>query len=109
MDRNEILEKSRAENRSRDIAEIETIKRSSAFALIISMVFAILLTALHLIVSMRVDYGIIATVFSMSFGMNLFRTIKNRTPMNILGTVSSGVPFIVSAVIAVCEIIGIKP
>ena len=109
MDKNEILKRSRAENRSRDIAEIENIKRSSAFALIISMTFAILLTALHLIASMRVDYGVIATVFSMSFGMNLFRTVKNRTAMNILGTVSSGIPVILFAVIAVCEIFGIKP
>ncbi|WP_297961251.1 DUF6442 family protein [uncultured Ruminococcus sp.] len=109
MNKEEILAKSRQENKNRDIAEIDKSKNASRFALIFSMCFIVLLTTLSFIATGHVDYGVIATEFSITFSMYLYRAIKSRSAADIFCAAAMGFTFAVSTFMAVCELFNIKP
>ena len=109
MNKEEILEKSRLENKNRDIAEIDHFKSAARFALIISMAFTALWTMLSLFATQRVNYGIIAVEFCMSFSMWLYRAIKSKKASDILLATVSGLTFLIPAFIGICELFGLKP
>ena len=79
MNREEILAKSRQENKNRDIAEIDRARSASRFAMLFSLCFIVIYTMLSLFAASRVNYGVIATEFCMIFAMNLHKAIKSKT------------------------------
>ncbi len=93
MNKEEILTKSRQENKNRDIAEIDKFKNASRFAIIVSMCFIAVFTILSLLVKCRVNYGVIATEFSMIFSIHLYKAIKERTLEKIIYAVITGFVF----------------
>lgn len=109
MNKEEILAKSRQENKNRDIAEIDHFKSAARFALIISMAFTALWTMLSLFATQRVNYGIIAVEFCMSFSTWLYRAIKSKKAADILLAAVSGLTFLIPAFIGICELFGLKP
>lgn len=109
MNKEEILAKSRQENKNRDIAEIDKTKSASRFALIVSMCFIVIWTMLSLIATSRVNYAVIATEFSIVFSMWLYRAIKSRTSADIALAAINGLVFAIFTFMAVCELFGFKP
>ncbi len=109
MNKEEILAKSRQENKNRDIAEIDKAKSASRFALIISMVFTVLWTMLSIIATSRVNYGVIATEFCMVFSIQLYRAIKSKKAADSLLAALSGITFLIPTFIGICELFGFKP
>ena len=109
MNREEILAKSRQENKNRDIAEIDRARSASRFAMLFSLCFIVIYTMLSLFASNRVNYGVIATEFCMIFAMNLHKAIKSRTSADIAVAALNGLAFAMFTFMAVCELFGLKP
>lgn len=109
MNREEILAKSRQENKNRDIAEIDRARSASRFAMLFSLCFIVIYTMLSLFASSRVNYGVIATEFCMIFAMNLHKAIKSRTSADIAVAALNGLAFAMFTFMAVCELFGLKP
>ena len=109
MNREEILAKSRQENKNRDIAEIDRARSASRFAMLFSLCFIVIYTMLSLFASSRVNYGMIATEFCMIFAMNLHKAIKSRTSADIAVAALNGLAFAMFTFMAVCELFGLKP
>lgn len=109
MNKEEILEKSRQENKNRDIAEIDRARSASRFAMLFSLCFIVIYTMLSLFASNHVNYGMIATEFCMIFAMNLHKAIKSRTSADITVAALNGLAFAMFTFMAVCELFGLKP
>ena len=109
MNKEEILAKSRQENKNRDIAEIDRARSASRFAMLFSLCFIVIYTMLSLFATSRVNYGMIATEFCMIFAMNLHKAIKSRTSADIAVAALNGLAFAMFAFMAVGELFGLKP
>ena len=109
MNKEEILAKSRQENKNRDIAEIDKAKSAARFSMSFSLIFICIFTTLSIIATSRVNYGVIATEFSIVFSMWLYRAIKSKAATDIVCAAFSGLPFLMISFIAVCELFGFKP
>lgn len=64
MKKEEILEKSRAENKNKDIFEQEILKQASSSSVIVMMVLATIFFVVQIIVGGGMNWGIWALVFS---------------------------------------------
>lgn len=64
MNKEEILEKSRAENRNKDIYEKEVLKQASTSAVIVMMILAASFFVVQIFVGGGTNWGIWALVFS---------------------------------------------
>ncbi|MBR3667041.1 MAG: hypothetical protein IKN66_07795 [Ruminococcus sp.] len=109
MNKEEILAKSRQENKNRDIAEIDRARSASRFAMLFSLCFIVIYTMLSLFATSRVNYGMIATEFCMIFAMSLHKAIKSRTSADIAVAALNGLAFAMFTFMAVCELFGLKP
>lgn len=74
MDREEILARSREENKKRDFVEAEVLNRANAIALAVSMLLCALISVLHAIFREKPDcavwvvqFGILSTVMLVKF------------------------------------------
>ncbi|MBR5684020.1 MAG: hypothetical protein IKW96_12220 [Ruminococcus sp.] len=109
MNKEEILAKSRQENKNRDYAEIERLKKSTFFALMCSIGFTCLWTVLSLIATWRVNFAVIATEFFMIFSMHLYKAVKSKKPVDIFCAASACFSFLIFFTIAICELFNIRP
>ncbi len=78
MNKEEILEKSRAENRNKDIYEQEILKQASTSAVIVMMVLATIFFAAQIFVGGGMNWGIWALVFSANMTIFWVKYIKLR-------------------------------
>ena len=108
MDKDEILMKSRMENKGRDMPKIEEGKNSARFAIIAGFCF-ILMALLSLIARSKMIYGIVATEFCIVFAMSLFNAIKKKERKYIIMTLTNAIPFGIFTFMTVCEIFQIHP
>ena len=109
MNREEILEKSRQENKNRDYVEIERMKKSTFFALMCSICFTCFWTVLSIIATWHVNFAVIATEFFMIFSMHLYKAVKGKKAVDIFCAASSAFSFLIFFTIAICELFGFKP
>ena len=78
MDKEEILEKSRAENRNEDIYEKEILKQASTGSVIVMMVLATIFFIAQIFVGEGINWGIWALVFSANMTTFWVKYIKLR-------------------------------
>ena len=109
MNKEEILAKSRNENKNRDYVEIEKLKKSATFAILCSIGFTCVWTVLSLIATWRVNYAVVATEFFMIFSMHLYKAVKGRKAVDIFCAASSAFSFLIFFAIAICELFNIRP
>lgn len=64
MDKNEILAKSRAENKNKDVYEQEVLKQASSGAVIVQMILAAIFFVAQIFVGGGINWGLWALVFS---------------------------------------------
>lgn len=72
MNKEEILEKSRAENKNKDVYEQEILKQASTNAIIVTMILATIFFSVQIFVGEGTNWGIWALVFSTN--MTIFWT-----------------------------------
>lgn len=78
MNKEEILEKSRAENRNKDIYEKEVLKQANTCAVMVMMVLAVIFFAVQIFVGGGTNLGIWALVFSTNMTTFWVKYIKLR-------------------------------
>lgn len=64
MDKNEILAKSRAENRNKDVYEQEVLKQASLSAVVVQMILAAAFFVAQIFAGGGINWGLWALVFS---------------------------------------------
>lgn len=64
MDKKEILEKSRAENKNKDVYEQEILKQASASSMRVMMILAAIFFVIQIFVGDSMNFGLWAIVFS---------------------------------------------
>lgn len=78
MNREEILEKSRAENKNKDIYEQEILKQASTGAVVVMMILATVFFAAQIFVGGDANWGIWALVFSSNMTIFWVKYVKLR-------------------------------
>ncbi len=80
MTKEEILAKSRGENKGRDLAELEVIDRAGRTACIVGLVLCCTVSVMEAILAGRFHYGIWAVYFGMSGTVFLvkYKRLKKR-------------------------------
>ena len=109
MDKDEILMKSRMENKGRDMPMIEDHKNSARFAVIFGLCFIAVIGVLCLIVHSKMIYGIVATEFCIVFAMSFYNAIKKKERKYIIMTLTNAIPFGIFTFMTVCEIFNVYP
>ena len=109
MDKDEILMKSRLENKGRDMPKIEENKNSARFAIIVSLFFIAIIGFLSIIANSNMIYGIVATEFCIVCAMNLYNAVKKKERRYIIVTATTAITFLVFTYMTICEIFAIHP
>lgn len=109
MDKDEILAKSRNENKGRDMAKIEENRNSARFAVIFGFIFMAVLGALSLASKSKMIYGVAAMEFCIVFAMNIFNAVKKKERKYIIMSLTTGIVFLMFTFITICEIFQIYP
>ena len=78
MNKDEILAKSRAENKNKDVYEQEVLKQASRSAVVVQMVLATIFFVTQILVDKGINWGLWALVFSTSMTINWVKYIKLR-------------------------------
>lgn len=80
MDKEEILAKSRAENKDRDFVEAEALSKGNAVAFTTGVMLCSLVSVLHAIFKDSVDYGVWTVMFGMMSAIMLtkYARLKKR-------------------------------
>ena len=76
MNKDEILAKSRAENKNRDVYEQEVLKQASRSAVVVQMALATLFFVTQIFTGGGVNWGLWALVFSASMTINWVKYIR---------------------------------
>lgn len=109
MDKEEILAKSRMENKGRDMAAIEENRSSARFAVLFGFFFMAVLAVLSLISHNKMIYGVAAMEYCIVFAMNIFNAVKKKERKYIILSLTTGMVFLMFTYITVCEIFQIYP
>lgn len=78
MDKNEVLAKSRTENKNRDIYELEVLNQASRIAVIVMSLFAVIFFVTQIFVGGGMNWGVWALVFSADMTLFWVKYIKLR-------------------------------
>ena len=76
MNKDEILAKSRAENKNKDVYEQEILNQESRSAVVVQMAFATLFFVTQILTGGGVNWGLWAIVFSANMTINWVKYIK---------------------------------
>ena len=76
MNKDEILAKSRAENKNRDVYEQEVLKQASRSAVVVQMVLAAIFFVTQIFVGGGPNWGLWAIVLSVSMTINWVKYIR---------------------------------
>lgn len=76
MDKDEVLAKSRAENKNKDVYEQEVLNQASRSAVVVQMALAAIFFATQIFVGKGINWGLWALVFSANMTINWVKYIK---------------------------------
>lgn len=79
MNKEEILEKSRKENKNKDVYENEILKQGQAAGCIVMAVLALIFLVAQVVAGGGIDYGIYAIMFSAQMARYWVRWFKLKT------------------------------
>ena len=84
MNKEEILAKSRAENKNKDVYEIEVLKQANSCGIIVMAVLAVIFFSVQIFVGGGQNWGMWALVFSPSMATYWVKYIKLRHKHELL-------------------------
>lgn len=105
MNKEEILEKSRAENKNKDIYEQEVIKKSGTYAVVIMMILATIFVAVQIFVGGGMNWGIWALVFSANMATFWVKYVKLRRKHELVMAIAYTILVTVMSVYYICNLI----
>lgn len=78
MNREEILSKSRAEHKNRDIYELEIQKQANTYAVIVLLILATIFFIVQIVTGGGINYGLYALVFCGNMTLAWVRYLRQR-------------------------------
>ena len=84
MNKDEILVKSRAENKNKDVYEQEVLKQASKSSVVVQMILATIFFVTQILVGNGINWGLWALVFSASMTINWVKYIKLRSRQELI-------------------------
>lgn len=105
MDKNEILEKSRNENKNADPYEMEINAKSYSYGLWSTLILCVILTAVKLINKQIFDYSLVAMLWVLNAVMFTYRTVKLKKKKLVAVAVSTDIAAAIWTAAAVLQII----
>ena len=84
MDKDEILKRSREENKDRDLVELEVLHRANNIALSVSMLICALISVLHAVFRDSPDYAVWIVQFGILSAVMLVKFAKLRRRHELL-------------------------
>ena len=84
MDKDEILAKSRAENKNKDVYEQEVLKQASRSAVVVQMALATLFFVTQIFTGGGINWGLWAIVFSANMTINWVKYMKLRRKSELM-------------------------
>ena len=78
MDKDEILARSRKENKDRDFVEAEAMAKANSIAINVGIMVCGVLSILHVIFRDTVDYGVWTVYFSVLAATMIYKYVKLR-------------------------------
>ena len=84
MNKDEILAKSRSENKNKDVYEQEVLKQASRSAVVVQMALATLFFVTQIFTGRGVNWGLWALVFSANMTINWVKYIKLHRKYELL-------------------------
>lgn len=109
MNKEEILAKSRQENKNRDFVGIDINKNASRISIIFSLLFILFLLIMTRLADKHLNHGIIATEYSIIFPLFLYKAVKTKSTFNIICAVFAGLGLIIFTVTTIRDIFDIYP
>lgn len=104
MNKEEILEKSRKENKHKDIYANEINVRGGYIATIIGLILTTIIFISEILLGFGINYGLYGIVFSITGTSNLYRAIKLKTTKSFaIATLIIAIIFIVTHI---CDLVG---
>lgn len=97
MNKEEILAKSRAENKNKDVYEIEVLKLADSCGIIVMAVLALIFFSIQIFVGGGQNWGMSALVFSPIMATSWVKYIKLRRKYELLRAIAYTVLVAVSA------------
>lgn len=106
MDKEQILQKSRKENKNKDIAELEVINQASGLAVRIGILVCCFISVAEVIATNQVNYSCWMIYFSMLATLFCVKCIKLRRKHEILLTIFFLICFFVMAACYIRHLMG---
>ena len=105
MDKDEILAKSRAENKNKDVYMQEILKQASRSAVVVQMVLATLFFVAQICAGGGVNWGLWALVFSASMTINWVKYIKLHRKNELLTAIAYTLLVSIMSGYHICDLI----
>jgi predicted membrane-bound spermidine synthase len=84
MNKEEILEKSRMENKNKDLFEMELLREGRYIGSIVSVILATIFFVIQFLVGGGINYGLYAVIFAMIATVNIFKAIRMKKRFEII-------------------------
>lgn len=104
MKKEEILEKSRAENKNQDIFEKEILKQASLISSIVLVCLATLFLVLQILAGGGINYSLYVMVFSASMSMYWVKYHKLRRKLDLFLAAGQTLLVIAGSVAHICSL-----
>lgn len=106
MTKEEILAKSRNENKGKDIESLEVAAKAGNITVIVSVVFALGMFITQAAVNGTVNWPLWAMLNVMNLSMQAYQAVKLKKPANIVAAVSWGVASVLILIPTFSTILG---
>lgn len=103
MKKEEILEKSRKENKHKDLAEIELRVKANSTATGVGGILCCIIAIVELFTKDHINYAVWVIYFSMAFTSQLITYLKNKSRQNLILSIIIFIPLIIFIVFYILE------
>ncbi len=107
MEKEEILAKSRKENQSKDLIEVQTIQNGAQIAYVIGMCIALIFVIVEAIVHHEVNYMVLAVVSAFGSPMFIYKYVKLHKKHELLVAICYSVSFVAFLTCYILQLVGI--
>lgn len=98
MTKDEILEKSRAENRNKDLVDLEVKNKGQRLGGIMGVLVAALLLSIEQLLNLGINYGYFLIILSADLAIFIYRSIKLRQKSDMVIALPFGAMFVYSLI-----------
>lgn len=105
MEKEEILKKSREENKNQDVYEKEVIVKGNRYACLIAGIIATIFFVIQIFTGGGMNYGLYAVVFSMPMAGFWYKYIKINKKNDLFLAICYTITVLLFSIIYICNLI----